>query len=166
MHLLAMRKVRFPTHFLAVILLASLARTRAGAPSRICIFRASRSAQVLHKSPGSARPPLAALLMLILAVLKRWQCNSRKRYLTRSAQDVSLFRRVAPSVVLISTAGGIGSGSLLQNNVILTSFHVVDHNRVIAVVMNAGEGSARISPVVRGSCFSISARTLLGTLCG
>ena len=48
---------------------------------------------------------------------------------TRSAQDVSLFRQVAPSVVLIFTMSGIGSGSVLQNNVILTNLHVIGHNR-------------------------------------
>ena len=48
---------------------------------------------------------------------------------TRSAQDVALFRQVAPSVVLILTKDASGSGSLLQGGVVLTSLHVLDHNR-------------------------------------
>jgi hypothetical protein len=38
---------------------------------------------------------------------------------TRGAQDISLFRDDAPSVVLIMTKEALGSGSLLQDNVIL-----------------------------------------------
>ena len=53
---------------------------------------------------------------------------------TRGAQDVSIFRQAAPSVVLIRAKDGVGSGSLLQDNVILTNFHVVDHNREVTVV--------------------------------
>ena len=41
---------------------------------------------------------------------------------TRGAQDISLFRNVAPSVVLIWTKDGVlGSGSLLKDNTILTN---------------------------------------------
>jgi hypothetical protein len=50
---------------------------------------------------------------------------------TRGPQDISLFREAAPSVVLILTKDGLGSGSLLQDNVILTNLHVVDKRRNI-----------------------------------
>jgi hypothetical protein len=48
---------------------------------------------------------------------------------TRGPQDISLFREAAPSVVLILAKDSLGTGSLLQDNVILTNLHVVDKNR-------------------------------------
>ena len=54
---------------------------------------------------------------------------------TRGAQDISLFRNVAPSVVLIWTNdGALGSGSLLKDNTILTNRHVVGGEREVTVV--------------------------------
>jgi hypothetical protein len=54
---------------------------------------------------------------------------------------VSLFREAAPSVVLIKTDKGFGSGSILKVNAdlrsnpfILTNFHVIGQNREITVV--------------------------------
>ena len=40
---------------------------------------------------------------------------------TRGAQDISLFRNAAPSVVLVRTKNGFGTGSLLKDNTILTA---------------------------------------------
>src|SRR5262249_8280854 len=48
---------------------------------------------------------------------------------TRSLQDVTLFRQAAPSVVLILLKDALRSAALLQNNIILTSLHVVGCNR-------------------------------------
>src|SRR4029077_6707953 len=54
---------------------------------------------------------------------------------TRGAPDISLFRNVAPSVVLIWTKdGALGSGSLLKDNNILTNHHVVGAEREVTVV--------------------------------
>ncbi len=76
---------------------------------------------------------------------------------TRSAQDVSLFRQVAPSVVLIFTMSGIGSGSILQNNVILTCLHVVGPNREVTVVFKPTDpsGQAKEDEVVKGDVIKI-----------
>src|SRR6476646_8171208 len=49
---------------------------------------------------------------------------------TRGAQDISLFRNAAPSVVLIV----LGSGSLLKDNTILTNRHVVRDEREVTVI--------------------------------
>jgi S1-C subfamily serine protease len=62
---------------------------------------------------------------------------------TRGARDISLFRQLAPSVVLILVSNGAGSGSLLQNNVILTNFHVIDHNREVTVVFKPIDPSGK-----------------------
>ena len=76
---------------------------------------------------------------------------------TRGAQDVSLFRRVAPSVVLIFTAGGIGSGSVLQGNIILTNLHVVDHNQEVTVLFKPANpnGKAATDEVVKGDIVKV-----------
>jgi S1-C subfamily serine protease len=63
---------------------------------------------------------------------------------TRGPRDVSLFRDAAPSVVLIQTRDGIGSGSLLKDNIILTSLHVVGTERQVTVVFKPSDPSGRL----------------------
>ena len=62
---------------------------------------------------------------------------------TRGPQDVSLFRNAAPSVVLILTNDGLGSGSLLKDNTILTNQHVVGNQRQVTVVFKPADGSGK-----------------------
>jgi S1-C subfamily serine protease len=63
---------------------------------------------------------------------------------TRGAPDISLFRNVAPSVVLIWTKdGALGSGSLLKDNTILTNRHVVGGEREVTVVFKSSDPSGR-----------------------
>jgi S1-C subfamily serine protease len=63
---------------------------------------------------------------------------------TRGPRDVSLFRDAAPSVVLIQTNDGIGSGSLLKDNTILTNLHVVGTERQVTVVFKPSDPSGRL----------------------
>jgi S1-C subfamily serine protease len=79
---------------------------------------------------------------------------------TRSALDVALFRQVAPSVVLIRTKDESGSGSLLKDNVILTSLHVVDHNREVTIVFKPADpnGKPTANEVVAGDVEKIDVR--------
>jgi S1-C subfamily serine protease len=76
---------------------------------------------------------------------------------TRGPQDISLFRRAAPAVVLILVKGGLGSGSLLQENVILTNFHVIDHSREVTVVFKPTDpsGKATQDEVVKGDVVKV-----------
>ena len=54
---------------------------------------------------------------------------------TRSAKDVQIYRAVSPSVVLILTKDGLGSGSLIgADGTILTNWHVVKGYDTVAVV--------------------------------
>src|SRR5271169_706998 len=62
---------------------------------------------------------------------------------TRGPQDISVFREDAPSVVLILAKDVSGSGSLLQDNVILTNFHVVDNNREVTIVFKPLDPSGK-----------------------
>src|SRR5262249_29088804 len=64
---------------------------------------------------------------------------------TRSLQDVTLFRQAAPSVVLILVKDALGSGALLQNNIILTNLHVVGRNREVTVVFKPSDPSGKPS---------------------
>jgi S1-C subfamily serine protease len=61
----------------------------------------------------------------------------------RSARDAEIFRVTAPSVVMIQTNSGFGTGSLIGNSgEILTSLHVVKGQSQVAVVFKpATEGA-------------------------
>jgi S1-C subfamily serine protease len=63
---------------------------------------------------------------------------------SRSAKDTQIYRSIAPSVVLIVTKDGLGSGSLLSTTGdILTNYHVVKGYSTVAVVFKpAAEGAA------------------------
>ena len=76
---------------------------------------------------------------------------------TRGAQDIKLFRQVSPSVVLILAKDALGSGSVLQNNVILTNFHVVAHEREVTVVFKPTDplGKPAQDEVVKGDVVKI-----------
>lgn len=63
---------------------------------------------------------------------------------TRGPQDVSLFRNAAPSVVLIQTTQSIGSGSILKNNMILTSLHVVGTEQHVTIIFKPADPSGRL----------------------
>jgi S1-C subfamily serine protease len=62
---------------------------------------------------------------------------------TRSAKDAQIYRSVSPSVVLVLTEKGLGSGSLIGPNEVLTNWHVVTGHADVAVVFKpATEGQA------------------------
>jgi len=62
---------------------------------------------------------------------------------TRGAPDILLFRNNSPAVVLILTTDGLGSGSLLKNNTILTNRHVVGNERQVTVVFKPSDPSGK-----------------------
>jgi S1-C subfamily serine protease len=62
---------------------------------------------------------------------------------TRGAQDISLFRNAAPSVVLVRTKNGFGTGSLLKDNTILTNRHVVADAPEIIVIFKPSDPSGK-----------------------
>lgn len=65
---------------------------------------------------------------------------------TRGSADVSLFKSAANSVVLIMTKDGIGSGSLLRDNLILTNYHVVGTEKTVTVVFKPTDASGKPKP--------------------
>ena len=64
---------------------------------------------------------------------------------SRGPRDISLFRESAPSVVLIKTKDGLGSGSLLKDNTILTSLHVVGTERQVTIVFKPSDPGGRLT---------------------
>ena len=85
---------------------------------------------------------------------------------TRGAQDISLFRNVAPSVVLIWTNDGVGSGTLLSNNTILTNRHVVGNERQVTVVFKPSDpsGKPKDDEVVRADVIKLAGQRDLALL--
>jgi S1-C subfamily serine protease len=80
---------------------------------------------------------------------------------TRGAQDISLFRNVAPSVVLIWTKdSALGSGSLLKDNTILTNRHVVGDERQVTVIFKPPDpsGKAKADEVVQAHVIKLDAQ--------
>ena len=159
MHLLAMSKVNLLKQLFAVVLLVSVV------PDQVV-----RAQQPLHLPssdlaiPGVAqKSPISVPAMDASAYANISTAEALATQFTdaiphtRSTQDVALFRQVSPSVVLILTKDASGSGSLLQGNDILTSFHVIDHNQQVRVVFKPAEanGRANVDEVVTGDVVKV-----------
>jgi hypothetical protein len=65
------------------------------------------------------------------AVLSRIPATERR---TRGVHDVALFRNISPSVVLVVTNEGIGSGSVISGGLILTNWHEVEDYKQVGVI--------------------------------
>jgi S1-C subfamily serine protease len=159
MHLLALSKVDLLKHFLAIVMLVSLTPFQmARAQERLSIPGSELAIPgVTQTSPISA-PTIDASASADLSTAEALATQFTDVIPhTRSAQDAALFRQVSPSVVLILTKDASGSGSLLQGNVILTSLHVVDHNRQVRVVFKPVDpsGKANADEVVTGDVIKV-----------
>jgi S1-C subfamily serine protease len=62
---------------------------------------------------------------------------------TRGPNDIALFRIISPSVVLISTPNGTGSGSVISDGLILTNWHVIDGVPFVGVLYKPDVTSAK-----------------------
>lgn len=68
---------------------------------------------------------------------------------TRSVHDAALFKSASPSVVLIATKQGIGSGTIIGNKgEILTNWHVIENNLDVDVLLKE-EKSIRRAKVIK-----------------
>jgi S1-C subfamily serine protease len=76
------------------------------------------------------------------AVLSRIPATERR---TRGVHDVALFRLLSPSVVLVVTNEGIGSGSVISGGLILTNWHVVEGYKQVGVVFKPSSPGAKPS---------------------
>jgi len=96
------------------------------------ISKASKHLEVFSPS-GSA---LEKLLQ------KSSEDEIEKTFVTRGVKEVHLFKKTAPSVVLVLTKDGIGTGSLLRKDgLILTNWHVIEgYERVKVAFMPQKRG--------------------------
>jgi S1-C subfamily serine protease len=145
MRFLAMSKIDLQKHLLAFVLLASFAPYQVARAQQPLHFLSAELAipGVVQKSPiGAPTIDASAYADLNTAEALATKFEDAIPH-TRGAQDAALFRQVAPSVVLILTKDALGSGSLLQDDAILTSLHVVDHNLEVRVVFKPADPSGR-----------------------
>jgi S1-C subfamily serine protease len=73
---------------------------------------------------------------------------------SRGVRNAALFKSIAPSVVLIVTKDGIGTGTLINNNSeILTNWHVVGSNKIVSVIFKPEKDTQKVSDseVVQGT---------------
>jgi S1-C subfamily serine protease len=64
---------------------------------------------------------------------------------TRGARDIAVYRATSPAVVLVVTKDGFGSGSLLDNNTILTNWHMVTGYRQVNVIFKPTDPFGKLS---------------------
>lgn len=79
-----------------------------------------------------AHSPSGFGLLRVREVLQK--VDDQARLVTRGAKEAQLYRQISPSVVLIVTDTGLGSGSLIGNREILTNWHVVQGAPEVGVV--------------------------------
>jgi S1-C subfamily serine protease len=60
---------------------------------------------------------------------------------TRGAKEAGIFRNASPSVVLVATNEGFGSGSFLGDNLILTNWHVVEGYKQVGILFKPADNS-------------------------
>jgi S1-C subfamily serine protease len=61
----------------------------------------------------------------------------------RGIRDIEMFRVASPAVVIVMTNTGVGSGSYLGSNRILTNAHVVGNNKKVAVMFKPQQEGAK-----------------------
>lgn len=66
--------------------------------------------------------------------------------LTRGAREVAIYRQFSPSVVLVITNAGIGSGALISpDGKIISNYHVVGDETVVGVIFKPAQEGAQIT---------------------
>ena len=64
----------------------------------------------------------------------------------RGLRDIEIYRAASPSVVMVMTDTGLGSGSYLGANRILTNAHVVGDKKKVGIVFKPQQEGAKINP--------------------
>jgi V8-like Glu-specific endopeptidase len=159
MHLLASWINQAIKYCPAIILLAILPAFRvAGAGEPLQIPSSDLSAPGVVNKPSVNASAISALAYTDLSGAEALTMQFQDRVPhTRGRQDISIFRQAAPAVVLILAKDRSGSGSLLQDNVILTNLHVVGHNREVTLVFKptGSLGEPTKDEVVKGDVVKI-----------
>jgi len=91
----------------------------------------------------------------------------RDQGLSRDLHDTQIYRQISPSVVLIVTESGLGSGSLIDDTgTVLTNLHVIDNAKEIGVLLKPRQEGAKLSSVdaIRAEVIRINAEKDLALL--
>jgi S1-C subfamily serine protease len=64
----------------------------------------------------------------------------------RGLRDIEIYRVASPSVVMVTTDTGLGSGSYLGANRILTNAHVVGDKKKVGIVFKPQQEGAKVTP--------------------
>jgi S1-C subfamily serine protease len=78
---------------------------------------------------------------------------------TRGAKDIELYRAASPSVVVVITNAGFGSGIYLGSGRVLTNWHVVTSNKSVGIAFKPPRDGDAIdaSGIVKGNVLRIDA---------
>jgi S1-C subfamily serine protease len=75
------------------------------------------------------------------ALLNRIPNTERK---IRGVHDVELFKELSPSVVLVQSNKGMGSGSVIAGDLILTNWHVVAESTQVGVIFKPSSQDSQV----------------------
>jgi S1-C subfamily serine protease len=64
----------------------------------------------------------------------------------RGLRDIEIYRAASPSVVMVTTDTGLGSGSYLGANRILTNAHVVGDKKKVGIIFKPQQEGAKVNP--------------------
>lgn len=123
-----------------VVALTSANLTLAQSMSAISDFSLDSPSSQTPSGLSSAAPLIRTTSGSAIGLSKRISTgieasNSPARFGSRGVRDVQNYRKYSPSVALIVTDTGIGSGFLISNEgLIVTNYHVIDDAKSIAVI--------------------------------
>jgi S1-C subfamily serine protease len=90
----------------------------------------------------------------IAEILSKASLN-QKTITTRGRKEVTLYKKAAPSVVLVITSDdGLGSGSYIGSNLIITNWHVVKDFAEVGVFFKPSQGGTK-SGIVRAKVMKV-----------
>lgn len=71
--------------------------------------------------------------------------SDRAKFTSRGRQDAEIYRAASPSVVIVLTNDGIGSGIFIGKNQILTNWHVVQDSKNVGVIFKPPKEGDKVS---------------------
>jgi S1-C subfamily serine protease len=130
----------FPSIILLLASTSSIASAQTDLDSRDLLMPVPGESGAL---PGDVQPnignwatDIGSTIAASGAFLQEYKSNVHQ---TRNARDIAVYREAAPAVVLVIVKDGLGSGSLLEDNTILTNWHVVNGYREVNVIFKPAD---------------------------
>ena len=115
-------------------------------PKKININKGAPTALSFSYDPGLVREVFSDTLATPNASYILNGLKPEPNFSSRSIQDAALFKRISPSVVLIVTKDGIGSGTIIgSQGQILTNYHVVGNNLEVGAILKPSGDTQKVS---------------------